>query len=440
MESMILLVLAIAIPCCYGYWRSVSHGRVEINHVTTFSLGFLYYWITPLAVRILAAHLVFPWSRVWLGLFRERWIAPYALSCIALYLCFMIGDSLGARWWRSQRTEPAAPIPAIALSLCTAFGSLLLAYSVYAARADLFRPEGPGAIKADTALGEITAPIMLLSCVALMFILQRPEMPWRKLLLTRYFLPALLGSGLVLFRGSRLYVASVVVMFAIYQTNFRARLKFKRMIAVGLLFGLFFGLVGTSRQGTSPAGVFANILVEPMAISLSLAHHLRYKGIAWINQPTELIDDLENLIPTVLLPNKYKLLKQPDAWHPLGGLHSFVSFNLYFGLLGTAAFWFFMPLGFRYLRSRLFSTLFATMYVMCSAWLIFSFFRNAFYLSLVKNIFEQSILIPSVIAYFGWLLAAACSPVSTSRTANATSSAPEGAGGETPLSPSPSPS
>src|SRR5271166_5931288 len=407
---MMLFALAVAIPCWYGYWRSVSHGRVEINHVTTFSLGFLYYWITPLAVRILAAHLTFPLSRVWLGLFRERFIAPYALSCIALYLCFMLGDWLGARWWRRQRTELGTPIPEIALSLCTAFGCVLLAYSAYAARADLFRRSTPGALKVHTALGEVTACIVLLSCVALMFTLQRPDMPWRKLLLSRYFLPALLGGSMMLLLGSRLYIASLALMFAIYQTNFRARFKLKRMVAVGLLFAIFFGLVGTWREGSSPVGVFSNILMEPLFISLSLVHHLRYKGIAWINPPAELTSDLENLIPTVLMPDKYKLLKQPDAWRPLGGLHSFVSFNLYFGLLGTAAFWFLMALGFRYMRCRRCHTVFATMYVMCSGWLMFSFFRNAFSLSLVKNIFEQSILIPYLIACFGWLLVAACSP------------------------------
>jgi len=436
---MFLLALVVAIPCWYAYCRSVSHGRVEINHVTTFSLGFLYYWVTPLAVRILAAHLDFPLNRAWLDLFRDSLITPYALSCIALYLCFVLGDSLGARWWRRDRVEVAPPIPELALSLCTAFGCILLLYSTYAARADLFRPSTPGALKVAAALGEVTACVVLLSSVALMFILQRPEIPWHKLILSRYFVPALVGGGAMILLGSRLYVASLVVMFAVYQTNFRGRFKLKKMIAVGLLFALFFGLIGTLRQGTSPTGVLSNIVVEPLLISLSLVHHLRYKGIAWINQPTELISDLSNLVPTVLMPNKYKVLKQPDAWRPLGGLHSFVSFNLYFGLLGTAAFWFLMPLGFRYLRSRRSNTLFATIYVMCSGWLAFSLFRNAFSLSLVKNILEQSILIPCLIAGFGRFLAAACSPAN--ELGSSTPPSPSGTvSGEMPLSPSASPS
>ena len=430
-----LLVLAVAIPCWYGYWRSVSQGRVQINHVTTLTLGFLYYWITPLAVRILAPHLDLALGRVWLGLFRERLIAPYAVSCIALYLCFMVGDLLAARWCRGPRTESARPIPTLALSLTTFFGCVLLVYSAYAVRADFFRATENISPQVAAARGAVTACVVLLACVALMFALQHPETPWRKLLLSRFFLPAILGGSLMLLFGSRLYVASLLVMLAIYQTNFRARFKLKTLVAVGVFFVVFFGSVGTWRQGESPTGALSNVLAEPMLISLSLVHHLRYKGIAWTNLPTQLVRDSVNLVPTVLMPQKYKLLTPTDVYTPLGGLHSFVSFNLYFGLLGTAAFWFVMPFLFHYLRSRLSDTLFATMYVMCSGWLAFSFFRNAFSLSLVKNILEQSIVIPFLIASFGWLLVAACSPDSAGLNDGPPSQL-EVARSETPLPPS----
>jgi hypothetical protein len=432
---MILLAIATLIPCWYAYRKSIGGGQVEINHVTCFSLGFLYYWITPLAVRVLAAHMVFPLHQTWLAFFRERWIDPYALSCIGLYLCFLLGDHFGARWCKPPKE--GGTIPTLALSLSAIFGFVLLLYSVYSSRAYFFLPSVPGAIKIHSALGEVTACVVLLSCVALMFTLQRPGMPWHKLLLSRYFLPALVGAGLLVFRGSRLYVASLLVMFAIYQTNYRAKFKLKWMVAAVLVFALFFGFVGTSRQGLSSSGVLRNILMEPLFISLSLAHHLRQKGIEWINAPTELLSDLENLVPTVLMPNKYEVLKQPDAWRPLGGLHSFVAFNLYFGLIGTAVFWFLLPVGMRYLRARRCNTLFATMYIMCSGWLTFSIFRNPFSLSLVKNILEQSILIPWLIACLGWFLLAACAPGNPNQNSSGPSSRADNIGGGTSLSVSP---
>ena len=227
---------------------------------------------------------------------------------------------------------------------------------------------------------------------------------------SRYFVPMIAGCGMMIFLGSRLYVASILLMFAVYQTSFRARMKLKTVITGVLLLAALFGGVGTWREGSSIRGAFLNVLLEPMEDSLSLVHHLRYKGISWINTPAQLASDFQNLVPTVLMPNKFKELKKPDVYHPLGGLHSFVSFDMNFGMLGTAVFWFLWPMLFRYARSRSSDTLFATMYVMCSGWLAFTFFRDPFSISLVKAIVEDSILVPILIVTFGRLLIAACSP------------------------------
>jgi hypothetical protein len=249
-----------------------------------------------------------------------------------------------------------------------------------------------------------------LGAVAIIFTLDHPEIPWRKRLFTPHFVALIAGGGMMVILGSRLYVASLLVMFLIYQTNFRARYKLKTVVAASIVFAFLFGAVGTWREGSSVTGAFFNVLLEPMEDSLSLVHHLRYKGIAWLNAPTQLASDFENLIPTVLMPNKLYEMKKPDAYRPLGGLHSFVSFNLNFGILGSALFWFLWPMGFRYLKSRSSSTLFATIYIMCSGWLTFTFFRDPFSISLVKCIFEDSILVPFVIVGFGRLLSTACSP------------------------------
>ena len=405
-----LLAIAVLVPCWYGYCRSVSHGLVEINHVTTFTFGFLFYWITPLAVRILAPHIDFPMARLWSGFFREPLITPYALCCIALYLCFIAGDCLGAMRFRPAPARVVTTVPQVVLTLVTVFGCVLMVYSAYVMRANLFRRDITPTLATGVARGAVTACVVLMGTSALMFTLAHPAVPWRKLLLSRYYLPVILGSGMMLLFGSRLYVASLLVMFVIYQTNFRAPFKLRTVIAGALLFALLFGMVGTWREGSSATGAFFNVFLEPMEGSLSLVHHLRYKGIAWINEPKQLISDFANLVPTVLMPDKLKILKKPDAYRPLGGLHSFVSFNLNFGLLGTAVFWFLWPVLFRFFRSHVTQTLFATMYVMCSGWLTFTFFRDAFSISLVKAIFEQSIVIPILIVGFARLLSAAASP------------------------------
>lgn len=404
----LLLVIAIALPCWYGYARSVSRGKIEINHVTTFTFGFLFYWITPLLVRLWAPRVDFPMASIWSALFRARFIMPYAISCIALYVCFMLGDSLGIRLFPAREGGPGAKVPKAMLSMVTAAGCALMAYSAYVERGDMFRTASPTDLRVDVARGAVTACVVLLGTVALMFTIDRPEIAWRRRFLSRYYLPFIAGGALLVLLGSRLYVASFLVMFAAYQTNLRAKFRLKAVVAALLLFGFLFGAVGTWREGSDVSGAYFNVFLEPMEGSLSLVHHLRFKGIAWINAPTQLMSDFENLVPTVLMPDKFKMLKKANAYHPLGGLHSFVSFNLNFGLVGTALFWFLLPVGFRFLRSRLTETLPATIYIMCTGWLTFTFFRDAFSISLVKAIFEDSIIIPVLIVAFGRLLTAAC--------------------------------
>ena len=115
----LLLLIAVAVPCWYVYQRSVSHGLVQIDHVGTFTFGFLFYWITPLFVRVYVAKLDFPLAATWSALFREKLITPYALSCISLYLCFALGDSLGLRLFHANPARKASPVPKLALSLAT---------------------------------------------------------------------------------------------------------------------------------------------------------------------------------------------------------------------------------------------------------------------------------------------------------------------------------
>ncbi len=406
----LLALVAVVLPCWYVYRRTARDGRIEVNHVGTFSFGFLFYWITPLVVRIYAAKLDFPLASVWSSLFRERLIVPYAFSCIALYLCFALGDSLGLRLFRDVTPRKAPPVPRLALSFATVAGCLLLVYTAIAFRGALFRQATPTDLAAQAARGAVTSCVILLGAACIILTIDRPELPWRKRLLSGYFLTFMAGCAMMLWLGSRLYVASFLVMFAIYQSCFRRRFKLTPVLAGGIVLALFFGAVGMWREEGDLTGALFNVMEEPMLNSLSLVHHLRYKGISWLNSPDQLESDLLNLVPTVLLPNKFALLKKPDAYRPLGGLNSFVSFDLNFGMLGSAVFLFLWPMLFRYFRSRSSSTIFAVMYTMCSGWLAFTFFRDPFSVSLIKAILQDSILVPVLIVAFGSLLSAACLP------------------------------
>jgi len=399
----LLLLTAVFVPCWYACKRSVSNGMVEINHVTTFSFGFLFYWITPLAVRIATPDADFPLSSVWIDLFQEQLIAPYAISCIALYLCFVLGDSFGTRLF-TRKERKSERVPLLGLCWITAGASLLMAYSMLRFRAPLMRTATPGDVPAQAARGAVTACVVLMAAVALIYSLDHPLTTWRQRLLSFYFLPLIGGAAILVAVGSRLGVASLLVMFAIYHTSAVGRVRLRTVLIGLLLFACFFGAVGRWRETGSFGRPLFNVFEEPIFCSLSLVHYLSYRGIAWINFPHGMAGDLRVLVPTVLMPNKVERLQDPYVYAPLGGLHSFVSFNLAFGLLGSAVFWFLLPMGFRYLRSRSSLTLFATMYIMCSGWLTFSFFRDPFRISLLKEIFEFSLIAPVAIVYFARLM------------------------------------
>lgn len=404
----LLLIAAIVLPCWYGWKRSVERGQVEINHVTTFSFGFLFYWITPLAVRIWAPRLDFPLAAVWSSLFRAKYVGPYAVSCLALYLCFVVGDTLAIKRLQPRPALGNAKVPRLALSMVTLAGCVLGVYLAWTMRTNLFRFAQPGQTQVGVARGAVTACVVLLGIVALIFTVEHPEVSWRRRLRSIYFLPLIVGGVMLLAIGSRLYVASLLLMFVIYQTNLRRKFKLRTVVTIVLVLTFFFGAIGRWREGSSISGAFFNVLLEPMEGSLSLVYYLRHNGIAWINAPMRLLGDFKNLVPTILMPNKIKLLKIRGVYRPLGGLHSFVSFNMNFGLIGTALFWFLLPVALRDLKGRLSATVPAMIYIMCSSWLAFTFFRDPFSISLVKAIFQNSIVFPWAIVLFGRLLRAVC--------------------------------
>lgn len=407
----ILLLITTSIACWYAYKRTVTHGLIEINHVATFTFGFLLYWIFPIVVGLYSSRLGSKLAVTFSALFDKRFVMPYMAACLGLYLCFLAGDSLGIHLFRPKKTTAAAriPIPKLAFSLVAVTASVLAVYTWFALRAQLMLPYSTR-ITFNPARGTLSAGILLLGVVALMFTIDRPGIPWRSRLLSPYFLAFIAGAAVLLSLGSRLYVASFFLMFVIYESSFRRRLKLRTMLTGVSVFVLLVGVLGVWRAHEPVTQAVPEILREPLMTSLSLVHHLRYGKIAYINSPVYLISDFANLLPTLLVPDKASLLKHLPVYNPLGGTHSFVSFDLNFGILGTAIFWFFLAIAFRYLKARSSSTLWATMYIMCSAWMAFTFFRDPFKISLVKAILQESILIPMAIVALGRLLSSACMP------------------------------
>ncbi len=413
----LLLLIALAIPLWYAYRQSIAQGLVEINHVSLFTFGFLFYWISPVIIGIYGSHLAMQVWNSYFRLFDRRLMEPYVTSCIGLYLCFVAGDLLGRHLFQ-QQTSHSRKVPRLALSLMTTVG-VIVAVSTWLALRNELIPYGPQVIMStargtltSTARGTLTSCVALLGVVALLYMIDRPQMSWRARVLNRYFIPFALGCLVLLRLGSRLYVASFALMLVVYHTNFHRRLKLRTAVAGAVGSALLLGVIAVWRMQETvldhPAYLLTTFVAEPVLISLSLVHYLRFTGIALINYPIYLISDFTNLIPALILPDKALLRVRAPIYMPMGGVNSFVSFNMNFGILGTAVVLFLLAISLRYLKSRTTETLFATIYIMCTACMAFTLFRDPFYVSIVKIIVQDAILMPAAIVVFGRILYGAC--------------------------------
>jgi oligosaccharide repeat unit polymerase len=395
-----LLILCSLFPLWFAYRRSTSPKGVEINHVTLFTFGFLFYWVLPIAAGVASSKLA---GETWSYLFDSSQSTPlYLGACFLSYMAFASGDLIASVICqpRASTSFPLNPSGLLILLVPAIIGAAYMAFSL---RSLLFQPYGMD-LDAERARGTMTAFLIPLGIIALFHISDHHSQGVRRMAMSGFVLPFLCGSILLLYLGGRLYVVSFVFMLAVYLSCFVRRIAPRKLIIATVAIACLSGLIGVLRGGSSLADVGINILLEPLFTSMSLVHFLSYEHLAWINFPKYLISDFVNLIPTTFLPNKADLILTPDVYSPFGALHSFVSFNYNFGILGTAAFMFVLSFSLRWLRVHSSRQLPRVCYVMLSGWLAFTFFRDPFSISLVKAMFQYSLIVPSLIMTFNRLV------------------------------------
>src|SRR5580692_4501312 len=389
MAEWLLLISAFLLPAIYACTRSLDGGRIRIDHVTLFSLGFIFYWVTPIAAGFLVDANDMPTT--FAMLFDTRWVGPYLGAIIAIYVAFIAGDQFGIWAFRRQPLRHRRLSPQI-LAFFSAGAFLIFLMEIMVHRVELFAPYTTD-MDGQISRGNVTAWVVLLGSVVFLRISSHPRF-------TVLILPFAVGALFLMLIGSRLYVASFVLMFAAFRSLYIIPFSKKQVALAGLLMVALFGTVGALRVNSSIMDAGFNVLLEPLLTSVSLVYFLRYDHLAWLAAPKYLISDFCNLLPSAIFPGKAALIRAPDVFSPLGALHSFVSFNFNFGLIGTAVFMFLLPASLRWIKARDKSPLYRTMYVMLSGWLAFTFFRDGFSISIVKDMVQHSILLPTAIVAF----------------------------------------
>jgi hypothetical protein len=204
----------------------------------------------------------------------------------------------------------------------------------------------------------------------------------------------------ILTLGTRLYfLSSLITIFAMYYT-IRKQIKVIHFFFIIFFFALIFSMIGVLRQGgtlRSDRIVFI-FFGEPFFTGYSLFSFLKLNDLPWLNMPNGLMVDVINLLPTVLMPDKGELMKtlyvsNYEYVSPLGAKNVFVSLMENFGILGSFVFIVFLAFIVAMLYKKLRYSFFIIIGVLC-----FSFFRDPFSVSIIKYIFQISLIGP--IYYF----------------------------------------
>jgi len=387
-----------------------------LNGFFFFSLGFSYYWLLPHTLGYLMQSAVPEELEI---VFEQFFTIPdaagflFILAALIFYILFWMGYSKGKRrqrrivQFRSRNSASAVRFWSVAagcgvvLAIVTAIP--IREYFFIGYDPSLFENYQDGVVQDALPRGTFIASTSILFALSFMraVVKNGHRGDLRLLLLDPFMLAYYLFAVLALSMGGRLYFVTNVVTVILFLTMwFHVRVRLRGLLVLGIVCAGGASLWGVLRAGGefSVLNMLLNVAQEPLLTSISAFSFLNSGKVPIINFPVFLASDFINLLPSSIFPWKIDFLLDPrehgyNYSMPLGGLHVFVSLMVNFGLIGTAgAFYAIGRLLGRYEHVRYAQA--AVVYCLVAAGLTFTFNRDPFSVSVVKNIFENAFLIP----------------------------------------------
>ena len=388
----------------------------QLTHVVLFSAGYLYYWVLPVLVGQIRLFDVGGGDGLgrWAALFQgvpDARLAVYTASILVYYLFFLLGDSLAKK--TAPPTRQIVQRPSLTfIFLLYGFVFAVASFYIYHLRSLVganYNDIGEGIL----SMGTLVAISLVLLALALLKTAENEKGTFLATISNKWIIGYFVIAFLQLTMGGRLYFVSFLLLLAAYRSVFFKKYSARQLLIFFLGADVLSGAAGLLRlrSGFNAGAVVLNLAAEPVFTSFSLVSFLSYNHIPWLEFPRFLAGDFLNLVPSAILSNKMDLFPDPIQAgfffvSPLGAMSSWVSFIINFGLAGTAIVMAFMGFGLRRLLMKAAnSPISKTQYLICSAFLTFSFFRDPFSVSLVKNFFEFGLVMPFVCAHLsGWLV------------------------------------
>lgn len=433
MNLLLLWAMGVSILICnvINTWR---HKRIVIDAFTCISIGFIYYWVIPACAMLSFFDLSSPEFGILaqeIGEIPEAEIFNFSVIGILMYLSFFIGFVLIKRPLNyPQDLREKKPSRKI-LFMFLIVSLILTIASAYFIRDQFFQGYAPelfegyseGVLVTGVLRGQFIAYTLLVFVIVFIWVTYFKTSikaiifnPYTFL----YFMIAFLGLSL----GGRLYFLTTVLIFAVYISTFKGlRITLKRAACYLIILTVLLASYGAIRAGESfsLAGVATNLMLEPLLTSLSLFSFLAGSNEIFLGRLDILLSDFVNLIPSFFFTDKGLLLIDPrgagyNYVMPLGGMHLYVS-----GMIKLGAVLFVIVAGFMGLLMGILEmgasrhNIYRIIYSMIAGWLAFSLQRDPFSVSLVKNMFEFSILLPLIIVFISKALTLPQKRVSSKR-------------------------
>jgi hypothetical protein len=411
-----LLALNVAAPL-FVIWRfNVTKGKITVDHVLLFSLGYLFYWIIPAAFGFTDYVSRYKSGANWYSYFdkiNNDKLVIYLLLCFLFYAAFAAG-SLIKRCRSIHLPFEGIKFDKRYLNIFLVAGIVAGLFFAYPLRHHFFTGYKVAPLLAAT--GPFTAITIFMLSLALLYTTRSHDEPSRFTLLraavfNRYFLTyAVFASLLVSLGGRSILIASILMLFVFYTVYIRpVRMTLLLLVFVLIIVGSHLIIifrtgapVFTSFFGSEDsADIFLQLFSDTVNISYSLFQFLYDYSLPLLKFPEMIISGLFSLIPSFILPSKDLLMKHPadigyEVFSPQGGVHSFVYLVINFGVFGTVMFLFSFSFLLREMKMRQ-SYVWRTSYILISGWLAISIFRD-FQTSLLKMMLEFSVLEPFIIA------------------------------------------
>lgn len=407
----LLISINVIIPAFLSIKSSFNRKKMEINHIVLFSMGFVYYYVLPIFIGINGFLKELPAMDLWHSIFiriEKESLVIYLCIIFLFYLSFIFGSyCLSKEVVLNSKKTFNFNKGTLKLFLMLG-GSLSLVYinrfknfffTGYSFGIDNVSEKGP-----FIALSLVIFVLCIVNASKVK-LLKGETTTFKDLFVNRYFIIYIILAFLILSLGGRLYFLSSIFMVITYYSIHYKKFNIYKLMVLFLVMILIMGTIGLLRGGYSQftlEGVLFNLAQEPLYTSFSLISFIDRSNFEVFNFPIYLLSSVVNMIPTFILPNKLEWIKPiTDAgfliFNPLGALSSFVSFIINFGVLGTSLFLFLLGVFMQKLKNNNKSILSSSMYAMISGFLAFTFFRDGFETSLIKNIFQFAILTPLIV-------------------------------------------